>query len=88
MLLAARKSNTFVAEYAPGTIKKQITGSGRANKKDVQTAVRKILGNKVKSEKHKKTHFDNAADALAIAMTHAISINKFKILDKDLSKKT
>jgi crossover junction endodeoxyribonuclease RuvC len=74
MLLAARKSNTFVAEYAPGTIKKIITGSGRANKKEVQIAVRKILGKKVKSEKHKKTHFDNAADALAIAMTHAMKM--------------
>jgi crossover junction endodeoxyribonuclease RuvC len=87
MLLAASKTKTFVAEYAPGTIKKLITGSGRANKKEVQIAVRKILGSKVKSKAHKKTHFDNAADALAIAMTHAISISKFKILDKDLSKK-
>jgi len=74
MLLAARKLNIFVAEYAPGTIKKMITGSGRANKKEVQSHVRKILGNKIKSEKGKKTHFDNAADALAIAMTHAMKI--------------
>ncbi len=76
MLLAARKLNIFVAEYAPGTIKKMITGSGRANKKEVQEHVRKILGSKVKSEKRKKTHFDNAADALAIAMTHALKINE------------
>lgn len=79
MLLAASNTKTFVAEYAPGTIKKLITGSGRANKKEVQVAVRKILGNKVKSKIHKKTHFDNAADALAIAMTHAMSINILKI---------
>lgn len=72
MLLAARKLNIYVAEYAPGTIKKMITGSGRANKKEVQIHVRKILGKKIKSEKRKKTHFDNAADALAIAMTHAM----------------
>ncbi len=72
MLLAASKSNVKVVEYAPGTIKKVIAGNGRANKKEVQIAVRKILGNKVKSEKHKKTHFDNAADALAIALTHAM----------------
>lgn len=78
MLLAASKTKTFVAEYAPGTIKKLITGSGRANKKGVQIAVRKILGNFVKSKVRKKTHFDNAADALAIAMTHAISTNKFE----------
>ncbi len=74
MLLAARKLNMFVAEYAPGTIKKMITGSGKANKKEVQEHVKRILGNKVKSEKGKKTHFDNAADALAIAMTHAMKL--------------
>lgn len=76
MLLAAGKSKVTVFEYAPGTIKKLITGSGRANKKEVQEHVRKILGNKVKSEKHKKTHFDNAADALAIALTHAFKLKE------------
>lgn len=81
MLLAARKLNIFVAEYAPGTIKKLITGSGRANKKEVQAHVKKILGKKVKSEKGKKTHFDNAADALAIAMTHAMTINNNTIIN-------
>src|SRR3989344_4438156 len=40
-------------------------------------AVRKILGSHVKSKAHKKTHFDNAADALAVALTHAFSVNKF-----------
>lgn len=79
MLLAAGKSKVEIFEYAPGTIKKMITGSGKANKKEVQAAVRKILGNKVKSKKHKKTHFDNAADALAIAMTHAMKIHEAKI---------
>lgn len=76
ILLAARKTKTYVVEYAPGTIKKVITGSGRANKKEVQTHIRKILGNKVKSEKNKKTHFDNAADALAIALTHAFTVKE------------
>ena len=72
MLLAAFRSKLPVISYAPGTIKKLITGNGRANKKDVQQAVRKVLGNQVKSKAHKKTHFDNAADALAIALTHAM----------------
>lgn len=76
MLLAASKAKVGVVEYAPGTIKKVITGDGRAKKKDIQKAVRKILGNKVKSKAHKKTHFDNAADALAVALTHAFSISK------------
>lgn len=76
LLLAASKSRTKVFEYAPGTIKKMITGSGRANKKEVQQHIRKILGNRVKSDAHKKTHFDNAADALAIALTHAFKIGE------------
>jgi len=78
ILLAASKSHTHVEEYAPGTIKKMITGNGRANKKEVQEHIRKILGNRVKSAKHKKTHFDNAADALAIALTHAFKIGEGK----------
>lgn len=84
MLLAASKSKTFVAEYAPGTIKKLITGNGRSNKKEVQIAVRRILGSKVKSEKKKKTHFDNAADALAIAMTHAMKLNEVVVVETNV----
>jgi len=76
MLLAASKTKVHVEEYAPGTIKKMITGNGRANKKEVQEHIRKILGARVKSEKHKKTHFDNAADALAIALTHAFKLGE------------
>lgn len=72
MLLAASKAKIKVAEYAPGTIKKTITGNGRAQKKDIQKAVRRMLGNHIKSKAHKKTHFDNCADALAIALTHAM----------------
>ncbi|MEK7061201.1 MAG: crossover junction endodeoxyribonuclease RuvC [Patescibacteria group bacterium] len=72
MLLAASRSKIQVVSYAPGTIKKMITGDGRAKKKVVQQAIRRILGNQVKSKAHKKTHFDNAADALAIALTHAM----------------
>jgi|SRR3989344_7519246 len=85
MLLAASKAKVKVFEYAPGTIKKMITGSGRANKKEVQKHIRKILGNRVKSEIHKKTHFDNAADALAVALTHAFKItenNQIQIVKK------
>lgn len=76
ILLAASKAKVKVFEYAPGTIKKMITGSGRANKKEVQEHIRKILGDRVKSVKGKKTHFDNEADALAIALTHAFKITE------------
>lgn len=87
MLLAAGKSKVHVEEYAPGTIKKMITGNGRANKKEVQEHVRKILGSRVKSEAHKKTHFDNAADALAIALTHAFKLGESIAPSNEKSKK-
>jgi crossover junction endodeoxyribonuclease RuvC len=71
MLFAAAKSKTTVVEYAPGTIKKIVSGDGRADKKLIQKSVRKYLGATVRSRKKKKTHFDNAADALAVAICHA-----------------
>lgn len=74
ILYAAAKFKIHVVEYAPATIKKMITGSGRADKKMVQQALRKVLGAKVRSWKKGKTHFDNAADALAIALTHAFNL--------------
>ncbi len=75
MLFSAAKTNTEIAEYAPGRIKKVVTGDGRADKKIIQKFVRKELGAKVRSKKGKKTHFDNAADALAVALCHAHSVN-------------
>ncbi len=72
MLLAASRSKTEVVEYAPGTIKKVIAGDGRADKKLIQKSVRKYLGARVRSKKKQKTHFDNEADALAVALCHAI----------------
>lgn len=77
MLLAASKTKVKVVEYAPSAIKKVIAGDGRAKKKDIQKAIRKILGKNIKSKAHKKTHFDNSADALAVALTH-IFLSVFK----------
>jgi crossover junction endodeoxyribonuclease RuvC len=73
MFLAAAAHNIPVSEYAPGTIKKMITGDGRADKKMVQRSIRQQLGNHIKSKAHKKTHFDNAADALAVALCHVFT---------------
>jgi len=73
MLLAAVKSKVEIEQYAPGTIKKMITGDGRADKKKMQIELRKRLGNQVKSAKKKKTHFDNAADGLAVALCHVLT---------------
>lgn len=75
MLLSASAAGVPIAEYAPGTIKKLISGDGRADKKKMQQAIRKVLGAKVRSKAHKKTHFDNAADALAVALCHVYYSN-------------
>jgi crossover junction endodeoxyribonuclease RuvC len=70
MIFCAGKMKLEVAEYAPGTIKKVVSGSGRANKKDMQKSLREIFGPKIRSRKRKRTHFDNSADALAVALCH------------------
>jgi len=73
MLLAAANYNIPVYEYAPGTIKKYVAGHGRADKEQMQEGVRNFLGKKIVNKKNKKTHFDNEADALAVALCHIIS---------------
>jgi crossover junction endodeoxyribonuclease RuvC len=65
ILLAAIQAKLKVAEYTPLQIKMAITGYGRADKKQMQEMVRVIL----KLETVPKP--DDAADALAAAITHA-----------------
>ena len=76
MLLSTTRFKADVFEYAPGTIKKMVAGSGRADKKEMQQSIRKVFGNKVRSEAKKKTHFDNAADGLAVALCHLYITDK------------
>ena len=79
MMLCAHQHKTKIYEYAPGTIKKQISGNGKSDKIMMQKAVRKILGPQIKKRKGNKTHFDNSADALAIALCHAVSSGQIKV---------
>ena len=66
-ILVARKRNLPIYEYTPLQIKQTLTGYGRAKKKDMQEAVRKYLNMK------EVVKPDDAADALAAAITHALS---------------
>lgn len=84
MLLAAATFNLPVVEYSPGTIKKIVSGNGRSDKKQMQVALRKIFGPKIRSKKKKRTHFDNAADALAVALCHAVLCDETKITLQDI----
>lgn len=69
MLLAATQRGLKISEYTPLQIKMGITGYGRAEKKQIQIMVQKLLG---LSEIPKP---DDAADALAICITHINSSN-------------
>lgn len=65
VLLAAKQHQLTIHEYTPLQIKQSVTGYGKADKKQVQEMVRVILGlNSVPKP-------DDAADAIAAAVTHA-----------------
>lgn len=68
ILLAAQLRQVAVRGYAPTRIKKLLTGSGRAPKEQMQTAVRLQLGLLTDPEPH------DMADACAVALCHLASI--------------
>ncbi len=63
-MLAPALAGLAVAEYAPNQVKKTVVGSGHAGKKQIQRMVAMLLPGC-----HPDS--DDAADALAIAITHA-----------------
>lgn len=65
VLLCGRQAGMQIYEYTPMQIKQAITGYGKADKKQMQEMVRTILG---LQEVPKP---DDAADAIAAALTHA-----------------
>lgn len=65
-ILVARQANIPVFEYTPLQIKQSLTGYGRAEKKQIQEMVRQYL------HMEKAVRPDDAADALAAAITHAM----------------
>lgn len=66
-LLAGKKSKLPIFEYTPNQIKQALTGYGKADKKQMQEMVRMQL----KLKEVPKP--DDAADALAAAITHAFA---------------
>lgn len=63
-LLAPARRGLTVAEYAPNFIKRSVTGSGHADKNQINTMVSMLLPKAEIADEH-------AADALAIAITLA-----------------
>ena len=68
ILLAAEQRGLPWAEYTPTQVKSAVVGAGRADKKQVQFMVTRLL---LLTETPKP---DDAADALAIAICHAHSV--------------
>jgi crossover junction endodeoxyribonuclease RuvC len=67
VLVAAANAGVTCAEYAPARVKQSVCGYGRAEKAQVQRMVKVILGlPAVPTPNH-------AADALAVAICHALA---------------
>jgi len=67
VLVAAAIAGVPCAEYAPARVKQAVCGYGRAEKSQVQRMVKAILG---LQELPRPNH---AADALAVAICHALA---------------
>ncbi|MBQ8952735.1 MAG: crossover junction endodeoxyribonuclease RuvC [Clostridia bacterium] len=67
-LVAVAEKTDNLFEYTPMQIKQAITGYGKADKHQIQMMVRLILG------MDETPRPDDAADALAVAITHANSM--------------
>lgn len=65
LLLALAEAGIPISEYSPPKIKEAITGYGKAEKAQMQLMVRHLLN------LEESPHPDDAADALAVAITHA-----------------
>ena len=67
LLVSVANRGIPICEYTPLQVKQSVTGYGRADKKQIQTMVKMLLGlNAIPKP-------DDAADALAIAICHAHS---------------
>lgn len=69
LLLTAKKKCAKIFEYTPLQIKQALTGYGRAEKNQIQQMVKTFLRLKTIPKP------DDAADALAVALTHAQTNN-------------
>lgn len=67
--LAIQRQNVESFDYTPMQVKLQVGGDGRADKKVMKEMVKNMFN--IIVEKGKKSHFDDTADAIALAVCHA-----------------
>jgi crossover junction endodeoxyribonuclease RuvC len=71
LLACAKKGLAYETfEYTPLQVKQAVTGYGRSEKKEVQEEIIKALNPGKNLSSLKKDGFDDAADALAVAIAH------------------
>ncbi|SDA16201.1 Holliday junction endonuclease RuvC [Ruminococcus sp. YE71] len=75
ILLAATQFGLPIYEYTPSQVKSGITGYGNAEKQQVQEMTRVILHLKNVPKP------DDTADAVAMAMCHAYSVNSRRLVE-------
>ena len=73
VLVAASSAGLVCAEYAPARVKQAVCGYGRADKEQVGKMVKAILG------LAEVPHPNHAADALAVAICHALAPPLLKV---------
>ncbi len=76
IILSAVNNGVEVAEYTPLQVKQAVIGYGRASKQQVQFMVKELL------RLREIPKPDDTADALAIAICHANSMDILKNLDR------
>jgi len=67
VMVAAANAGVECAEYPPARVKQTVCGYGRAEKQQIQKMVKAILG------MHAEPTPSHAADALAVAICHALA---------------
>lgn len=72
IMLTISLSNAELIEYTPTEIKHAITGYGRATKQQVQVMIKKIFNIRELPKP------DDAADALAIALSHTLNAKNLR----------
>lgn len=78
VLLAAATAGVGIGEYHPSIVKKAVVGTGGADKKQVQAMVARLLPGV-------KLSGPDAADALAVAITHAHHLASARALSRRVS---
>ncbi len=75
-LLALADCGLMISEYTPATVKEAVAGYGNASKGQVQDMVRLLL------DLEAVPRPDDAADALAVAITHLLSVRYQRLAEE------